>query len=75
MIGAFARMFASHRPGEEPAAARAGTVREMGLTRSSEVPDPPPEAFVDSVHDEGGTVYVSPILETFRNLFRKERKS
>lgn len=34
--------------------------------------DAPPEGFVEKISDEGGDVYMSPIVEALRNLFRRK---
>lgn len=36
--------------------------------------DAPPEAFVAKVSDEGGDVFLSPVLESLREALRKHRQ-
>jgi hypothetical protein len=73
MIGAFARMFNSHRKKPESPETAPVLPADVAFSGSLEAPDAPPQTFVDSVPGEGGTIYVSPILERMRALRRKER--
>lgn len=38
-----------------------------------EAHDAPPEAFVEKLSDEGGDVYVAPVLESLREAVRRHR--
>lgn len=77
MIGAFARMLGAR---ERVLAVEHDPESGYAVRSSAAVPseragrDGPPEAFVaERVSDEGGDVYVIPILEAFRGLFRRKR--
>lgn len=63
MIGNFARLFRA----EPPTPARARTMDE----ELAEAKGEPPERFVDKISDEGGDVYVAPMLETLRAALRR----
>ena len=60
MIGAFARKLGAKD--------RVPSVDEI------EAAGAPPEGFVEKIPHEGGDVYVSPVLETLRNVLRQRAK-
>ena len=64
----------------EPLAMIGAFARKLGPRDRVPTPDEiqaqssPPEGFVEKFPHEGGDVYVSPMLETLRQLFRKGAK-
>lgn len=78
MIGAFARMLgakekllAVEETEEQGYATRA---QEPGRpAERKESRDAPPEAFVERVQDEGGDVYIAPMLEALRDWVRRRK--
>ena len=60
MIGAFARKLGPRDPVPTP-----DEIQSQGS---------PPEGFVQKFPHEGGDVYVSPLIETLRQMFRKGAK-
>lgn len=74
MIGAFARMLRQrdHVEVVEGSPEAGWAVRSREGERLQETRDAPPEQFVQRVSDEGGEVYISPVLETLRQIFRRK---
>lgn len=75
MIGAFARMLgrrdrvvACH---ETDSGYTTQTTSPEGAARRDDAHDAPPEAFVEKVSEEGGDVYVAPVLEALRAALRR----
>lgn len=71
MIGAFARMIGSRSrvlQVQEDNAVRSGNDGDYREHAASA--DAPPERFVDKLSDEGGDVYVAPVLEALRAAVR-----
>lgn len=80
LIGAFARMLGTRERvvsvSETSDHTYAVTAQTPGAPeRLSENRDAPPEAFVQKLNEEGGTVYVAPMLEALRELLRRRRAS
>ena len=79
MIGAFARMLGARErlltvePTEDQQgyATRAQTPGHAPTRR--EARDAPPEGFVAKIPDEGGDVYMVPLLEALRDWVRRQR--
>lgn len=44
-----------------------------GADTVAEATDAPPEAFVQKISDEGGDVYMSPMIEMLRRVLRRRR--
>lgn len=78
MIGAFARML-----GARERLLVVEETEDQGYATRAQAPgrpdarkeahDAPPEGFVHRVRDEGGDVYVSPMLEALRDWVRRRR--
>lgn len=71
MMGAFARMVGSRSrvlAVEENNAVRAHG--DAGYREHAPSADAPPERFVDKLSEEGGDVYVAPVLEALRAALR-----
>lgn len=77
MIGAFARMLRhkDHVEAVEGSPEAGWAVRTREGAHLPETRDAPPERFVERVSDEGGEVYMSPVVEAFRTLFRRKPSS
>lgn len=76
VIGAFARMLGSRERliSYEETTANAYSMKarnDDGQDSVSEAADAPPEAFVQRISDEGGDVYVAPVLEALRLWIRR----
>lgn len=77
MIGAFARMFGSRErllSYEEAGTGYSLKSRADEGDQTAEARDAPPEMFVEKVPDEGGDVYVAPLVEALRRVFRRRRE-
>lgn len=74
MIGAFARMLRpkDHVEAVEGSPEAGWAVRSREGQQLPETRDAPPEGFVQRVSDEGGDVYLSPVVEAFRQMFRRK---
>lgn len=76
MIGAFARMLGSRErilSVEENERGYALKARDdHGGDSVRDARDTPPEGFVEKISDEGGDVYMSPIVEAWRHIFRRK---
>jgi hypothetical protein len=80
MIGAFARMLGARERllAIEPTEDQQGYATRAhepggGIAPRKEASDAPPEGFVHKVADEGGDVYVVPMLEALRDWVRRRR--
>lgn len=79
MIGAFARMLGARErllavestEDQQGYATRAHA--PGGVAERKEARDAPPENFVEKVPDEGGDVYMVPMLEALREWVRRRR--
>lgn len=78
VIGAFARMIGARdrvltveESAEQGYAVTAAG--EGGYAAHAEGRDAPPEAFVERISDEGGDVYVVPMLEALRQWVKRRR--
>lgn len=74
MIGAFARMIGQRQrvlSVDETYGVKAQTAG--GIADHAAPTDAPPERFVAKVSDEGGDVYLSPMVESLRAWLRKTR--
>lgn len=74
MIGAFARMLRpkDHVEAVDGSPEAGWAIRSREGQHLPEVRDAPPEAFVERVSDEGGEVYLAPVVEALRQLFRRK---
>lgn len=76
VIGAFARMFGtrerliSYEETRENGYAVKARSRDDGDTLA-ETSDAPPEAFVEKIPHDGGDVYLAPVVEMLRSVFRR----
>lgn len=78
LIGAFARMLGTRERVVSVSETSDHTYAVTALgpgrpERHSESRDAPPEAFVQKLSEEGGDVYVAPMLEALRELLRRRR--
>lgn len=78
MIGAFARMLGAKErllAVEETENRGYATMAAgpQGVEAREGARDAPPEAFVERVSDEGGDVYLSPMIEALRSWVRRQR--
>lgn len=76
MIGAFARKLPSSGSATEVEFEVEGAalryLAASGEVREDKETDPLPRAFTERLEYEGGDLVVSPILEAFRNAFRRK---
>ena len=79
MIGAFARKLGARErllaveTTEEPHGYATRAHEPGGVAPRKEARDAPPEGFVERVQDEGGDVYMVPMLEALRDWVRRRR--
>jgi hypothetical protein len=79
MIGAFARMLGARErllavePTEDQQGYATSAQAPGGVPTRREARDAPPEGFVEKVTDDGGDVYMVPMLEALRDWVRRRR--